>query len=149
MVESEVIDKIKEIVDKLDEIEEYFDSLPELQSNIDSLISDYRHLIRENILNDKASVTIVKKMKEAELLRKKINRHHDLSNIYVKLKGRLISKENRQFLLTELHKKEKEWQYPYKYRVLTDEEIEELLNEKKKRGRPKKADDDNGDIQEN
>ncbi len=144
-----ILDKIRETVEKLDEIDDYFDKLPELQSNIDSLISDYRHLVRENILSDSASIVIVKKLHEAELLRKKINEHHDLSNVYEKGKGKLLVKNNRQFLLSDLYKKEKEWQYDYKFRVLSEEEVNEILNEKKKRGRPKKENDDNGNIQEN
>ena len=144
-----ILDKIKETVEKLDEIDDYFEKIPELQSNIDSLISDYRHLVRDNILSESASIVLIKKLHEAEVLRKEINEHKDLANVYEKGKGKLLTKDNRQFLLSDLHKKVKEWQYDYKFRVLKKEDIDNILNEKKKRGRPKKENEDNGNIQEN
>ena len=145
-MQDDILTKIKETVEKLDEIDDYFDKIPELQSNIDSLISDYRHLIRDNVLSDVASIVLVKKLHEAELLRKQINEHKDLSNVYEKGKGKLITKENRQFLLSDLYKKNKEWQYEYKFRVLKEDDINSILQEKKKKGRPKKENDINGNI---
>ncbi len=146
-MDRKLIEEIKEIVDKLDSLEDYFDSLPELQSNIDSLISDYRHLIRDYELNEYASIMIVKKLNEAELLRKQLKEHHDLFNVYDKNKGKLLYKDHRQFLLSELYKKEKEWQHPYKFRILSDDDINAILSEKKKRGRPKKEENCNEDIE--
>lgn len=145
-MQDDILTKIKETVEKLDEIDEYFDKIPELQSNIDSLISDYRHLVRDNVLSERASIVLVKKLHEAELLRKQINEHKDLANVYEKGKGKLITKDNRQFLLSDLYKKNKEWQYEYKFRVLKEEDINSILHEKKKKGRPKKENDDNGNI---
>ena len=55
-----ILDKIRETVEKLDEIDDYFEKIPELQSNIDSLISDYRHLVRDNILSESASIVLIK-----------------------------------------------------------------------------------------
>lgn len=145
-MQDDILTKIKETVEKLDEIDEYFDKIPELQSNIDSLISDYRHLVRDNVLSESASIVLVKKLHEAELLRKQINEHKDLANVYEKGKGKLITKDNRQFLLSDLYKKNKEWQYEYKFRVLKEDDINSILQEKKKKGRPKKENDDNGNI---
>lgn len=145
-MQDDILTKIKETVEKLDEIDEYFEKIPELQSNIDSLISDYRHLVRDNVLSESASIVLVKKLHEAELLRKQINEHKDLANVYEKGKGKLITKDNRQFLLSDLYKKNKEWQYEYKFRVLKEEDINSILQEKKKKGRPKKENDDNGNI---
>lgn len=145
-MQDDILTKIKETVEKLDEIDDYFDKIPELQSNIDSLISDYRHLVRDNVLSESASIVLIKKLHEAELLRKQINEHKDLANVYEKGKGKLVTKDNRQFLLSDLYKKNKEWQYEYKFRVLKEDDINSILQEKKKKGRPKKENDDNGNI---
>lgn len=145
-MQEDILTKIKETVEKLDEIDDYFDKIPELQSNIDSLISDYRHLVRDNVLSESASIVLIKKLHEAELLRKQINEHKDLANVYEKGKGKLITKDNRQLLLSDLYKKNKEWQYEYKFRILKEDDINSILHEKKKKGRPKKENDDNGNI---
>lgn len=134
----EVIDKIKNIIELLDELDDYFEKLPNSQSQLDNLISDYRHFVRENDLEKISISKVVEELQQTELKRKQVKKDLDILNIYNKLKNRLLSKTNREFLLNELYKREKEWHFPYKYRVLTDEEIENLFCEKKKRGRPRK-----------
>lgn len=134
----EVIDKIKNIIELLDELDDYFEELPNSQSQLDNLISDYRHFVRENDLEKISISKVVEELQQTELKRKQVKKDLDILNIYNKLKNRLLSKTNREFLLNELYKREKEWHSPYKYRVLTDEEIENLFCEKKKRGRPRK-----------
>lgn len=131
-MDDNLLEKIKEIVDRLDELDNYFEELPSSQSQVDSLICDYRHLIRENDIDSIFSSKLIEKMHKAELTRKKLNKNYDLFRIYSNHKNKLLLKENRQFLLAELYKKEKEWQFPYKYRVLSQNEVESLLKPKKR-----------------
>ncbi len=139
----EIIEKLKTVIEELDKLDNYFDELPSLQSQIDSLISDYRHLIRENDVSN-ISPDIIQKIHEAELTRKNLNKDLDILRVYNQQKGKLNNLATRQFLLSEVCKKEKEWYYPYKYRILTEKEVLELLDKKKKRGRPKKEEQKNG-----
>lgn len=139
----QIIEKLKTVIEELDKLDNYFDELPSLQSQIDSLISDYRHLIRENDVSN-ISPDIIQKIHEAELTRKNLNKDLDILRVYNQQKGKLNNLATRQFLLSEVCKKEKEWYYPYKYRILTEKEVLELLDKKKKRGRPKKEEQKNG-----
>ena len=84
------------------------------------------------------------KRKTKELTRKNLNKDLDILRVYNQQKGKLNNLATRQFLLSEVCKKEKEWYYPYKYRILTEKEVLELLDKKKKRGRPKKEEQKNG-----
>lgn len=149
-MENRILERIKTIVDMLDELDDWIEELPNSQSKVDSLLSDYRHLLKENIFNEKSAYKIALKIKESELLRTGLKQDFDMINIYNTYKNRLISKDNRQFLMNELYKKTKEWNQPYRYRILTEEEVKELLEEeKKKRGRSKKEEIIDGNIQEN
>ena len=142
MVENVLIQKIKEVVDLLDEIDSYIEELPNKQSEVDSLLSDYRHFLKENEFTKEQAYEIALKIKESELIRSQIKEDLEISRLYNELKSRLPSKENRKFLTNKIFQRTKEWGQPYKYRVLTQEEVDSLLNvtSKKKRGRPKKED---------
>lgn len=143
-MENRILEKIKSIVDLMDELDDMIDKLPSSQSKVDSLLSDYRHLLKENVFKENSAYKIALKIKETELLRAELKQDLDIVNIFITYKNRLIGKDNRPFLLNECYKKTKEWNHPYKYRVLTDEEVRELLEEeKKKRGRPKKGEESN------
>lgn len=146
-MDNKILEKINTIVDMLNELDDWIEELPSSQSKVDSLISDYRHLLKENIFKEKSAYKIALKMKEAELLRANLKQDIDMVNTYNTYKNRLISRDNRQFLMNELYKKTKEWNHSYKYRVLTEAEVDNLLSEeKKKRGRPKKEEVNDGNI---
>lgn len=146
-MENRILERIKTIIDMLDELDDWIEALPSSQSQVDSLLSDYRHLLKENIFRERVAYKIAIKIKESELLRADLKQDFDIARTYDTYKNRLLSKTNRQFLLSELYKKTKDWNQPYKYRVLTKEEIDGLLlEEKKKRGRPRKEEISNGSI---
>ena len=141
MVENnELINRIKEVIELLDEVDSYIDNLPNKQSEIDSLLSDYRHFLKENEFTKEQAYDIALKIKECELVRSQLKEDVDIVNVYNSMKNRLLSKDNRLFLMNEIYKKAKHWGQPYKYRILTQEEVTSLLseNKKRKRGRPKK-----------
>ena len=51
----------------------------------------------------------------------------------------MMGNNTRQLLLAEINKVVNQWEKEYNNRILTDEEIEQILNQTKKRvGRPKK-----------
>lgn len=133
-----ILEKAVEIVKALDELDDYIEKLPNYQSEADSLLSDYRHFLKDNEIDINTAYNVALKMKKTEIKRSQLKQDIDLANTYNLHKNKLISKENRQFLLTEMYKREKNWGQPYVYRVLTEKEIEELINKPKKRGRPKK-----------
>ena len=51
-MENRILDKIKSIVDLMDELDDVIEKLPSSQSKVDSLLSDYRHLLKENVFKE-------------------------------------------------------------------------------------------------
>lgn len=138
-----IVEKIKQVINLLDEIDEMIETQSIEVQNVDLQLSDYYHLIENNELNNSASINVIKRIHDLRLLRRSLNNEHEIENIYNTHKSKLPGKETRQFLLHEIHKIVKSLGSQYKNRILTDEDVKEILNEpeekpKKKRGRPPK-----------
>lgn len=133
-----ILEKIKEAIAILNEIDEMIESQPREIQNIEFQLSDLYHLIENNELNDAASINVVKKIHELRLIRRSLNKEHEIEVCYNNHKSKLAGKDTRQFLLSEIYKTIKKLDTSYKNRVFTDEDINELLKPKKKRGRPPK-----------
>jgi len=110
----------------------------ELQK-VDFQISDYLHVIENNELSELSSIRIIKKIHELRLARRSLNNEHEIENTYNIHKSKLAGKDTRQFLLHEVYKTVKSLGSQYKNRILTDEDIQKILEPKKKRGRPPKV----------
>lgn len=135
-----IIEKINQVIKLLDEIDSMIETQPTEIQNIDYQLSDYLHLIENNELNESASVGVVKKIHDLRIARRSLKNEHEIENTYNTHKSKLAGNETRQFLLHEIHKTIKGLATPYRNRVLTDEDVDSLLNgeTKKKRGRPPK-----------
>lgn len=135
-----IIEKINQVIKLLDEIDNMIETQPTEIQNIDYQLSDYLHLIENNSLSETASVNIIQKIHDLRIVRRSLKNEHEIENTYNTHKSKLAGKETRQFLLHEIHKTIKGLATPYRNRVLTDEDIDSLLNgeTKKKRGRPPK-----------
>ena len=140
-----IIEKIKQVVKLLDEIDEMIETQSIEIQNVDLQLSDLYHLVENNELNEVASVNVINKMHELRVLRRSLNNEHEIENTYNIHKSKLPGKENRQFLLHEIYKTEKSLKSQYKNRILTDEYINNLLEGKKKRGRPPKEKNNEGE----
>ena len=135
-----IVEKIKQVIEILDEIDEMIETQSVEIQNTDLQLSDLYHLVENNELNETASVNIINKMHELRVLRRCLNKEHEIENTYNTHKSKLTGKETRQFLLHEIYKTIKNLGSQYKNRILTDEDINNLLNGevKRKRGRPPK-----------
>lgn len=135
-----IIEKIKQAVSLLDEIDEMIDTQSIEIQNTDLQLSDYYHLIENNELSDAASINVIKRIHDLRVLRRSLNKEHEIENTYNTHKSKLAGKETRQFLLHEIYKTVKSLGSQYKNRILTDDDINEILTSetKKKRGRPAK-----------
>lgn len=133
-----ILEKIKQVVEMLNDIDSMIETQSSELQNVDYQLCDIYHLIENNELSDNASINIVKKIHELRKARRDLNNEHEIENTYNTHKSKLAGKETRQFLITEIHKTQKSLGTQYKNRVLTDEDITEMLEPKKKRGRPKK-----------
>lgn len=134
-----IVEKIKTVVKVLDEIDTMIKTQSKELQTVDYELSDLYHLIENNDLNKDASFNIVNRIRELRRLRRSLNNEHEIENTYQLHKSKMTGNETRQFLVNEIHRTEKQLNCEYKNRVLTEENINGLLEVKKaKRGRPRK-----------
>ena len=133
-----IIESISNAIAILDEIDNMIESQPKELQQVDYKLSDLYHLIENNELSDEASINIVKEIHKLRKERRSLNNEHDIEVLYQNQKSKMIGNDTRQFLMTDVRKLLKKLNSDYKNRVYTDEEIQELIKPKKKRGRPKK-----------
>lgn len=123
----DVIEEIKNIVDKLDRIDDYSDSLSDKLSVVDSKLQDLLHYIENNKINVLWCYRMIKEIKVLREERRKIKNDMELLSKYSEQKNKIISKENRQFLMTEIYKKEKTLGKNYTNKQYTEEEMQKIL----------------------
>lgn len=123
----DVIQEITDVVDKLNKIDEYDSTLNDELSKLDQKQQDLLHYIEFNKVNILWCYRMIKEIKAVREQRRKIKNDIDLCGEFSKHKNKILSKENRQFLLAELHKKLKNNSIPYKNRQYTDEEMQKVL----------------------
>ena len=123
----DVINEITEVIEKLDKIDEYISGLSDALSKVDSKQQDLLHYLEDNKINMLWSYRYIKEMKNIRIDRRKIKNDMELASKYAEHRNKLLSKEHRQFLLTELHKREKFLNMPYKNRQYTEEEMQKVL----------------------
>lgn len=139
MDEKEIIEEIKKednnniskqiinITNLLNDLDEYLNEIPNLQSQIDEELSDLYHYIENNELSAKQSFKMIKLIREKRIIRRGLNNDYEMKKTYISNRNKLLIDSQRQFFLTEIHKKNKELSSKYKNRRLTDEEIKNLI----------------------
>lgn len=123
----DVIEEIKNIVEKLDKIDDYSDSLSDKLSVVDSKLQDLLHYIENNKVNVLWCYRMIKEIKMLREERRKIKNDMELLSKYSEQKNKIISKENRQFLLTEVYKKEKSLGKKYVNKQYTEDEMQKII----------------------
>lgn len=122
-----VIEEIKEVIEKLDKIDEYNSSLTDNLSELDCKQQDLLHYIENNKINVLWCYRMIKEIKQIRQKRRKVKNDMELLYKYNEQKNKMISKENRQFLLTEIYKKEKTLSKNYTNKQYTEEDIQKIL----------------------
>lgn len=128
------MNKITDAVTVLNEIDDYNGTLVNRLSILDSKEQDLLHYIENNKINILWCYRMIKEIKTIREERRKVKNDMEMLYRYNEIKTKLMSKENRQFILAELHKKEKQLDTTYKNRQYTEEEMQDLLKGKKKDG---------------
>lgn len=128
----DIMKKLNEAIDTLDDIDVYGNSLSERLSILDTKQQDLLHYIENNKINMLWCYRMIREIKSIREERRKVKNDMELFYRFNELKNRITSKDNRRFVLTELHKKEKQLDSIYKNRQYTDEELLSLLKGDKK-----------------
>ena len=123
----EIIEEITEAIDILNRVDEYGSTLVERLSVLDSKEQDLLHYIENNKIGIFWCYRMIKEIKSVREERRKVKNDMELMTRFNDVKSKISSKENRQFILTELHKREKQLQTVYKNRQYTEEDMERIL----------------------
>lgn len=123
----DVINKIKEATDILDEIDEHFEGLNERLSEMDGRTQDLLHYIEEHNINILWAYKYIKELKRVRMERRQIKNDMAILYEFNKNKNKLISKDLRKFMLSDVYRREKQLNQPYKNTKYEGGEIENLL----------------------
>ena len=133
-----IFDKIKNALALLDEIDDMISSQSYKTQEIDLAIQDWLHYIENNDITDSQGIKIVKELKRLRKERRHLHNEHEIEKVFMNNASKVMGNNTRPLLLAEVGKTMKQLNSEYKNRFLTDEMIEEILSDKRKRGRPKK-----------
>lgn len=122
-----LIEEIQALINKLNEVDEYNQSLGDKLSLEDKKICDLLHYIENNKLSAFECYRIVKELRSVRVIRRKIKNDIEIAKTLDANKNKLISKDYRQFLMSELYKKDKQLNTKYNNRYYQENEIEEML----------------------
>lgn len=122
-----VKDKIVEIIETLDAIDEYDNGLADKLSNADSKLSDLYHVVEKNKLKTNECYRMIQELRKVLLERRKVKDDMALLNVYKSQRERLPGDKTRAFLKQSIYKESNKLNSPYKNRVYTEEEINEIL----------------------
>lgn len=138
-----IFEKIKSAIALLDEIDDMINTQSFYTQDVDYAIQDWLHYIENNEITDSQSVKIIQELKRLRQERRHLHNEHEIEKAFMNNASKVMGNNTRPMLLAEVGKVAKQLKGEYKNRVLTDEIIDNILNEKKKRGRPKKVGSDN------
>lgn len=119
--------KANDAISILNEIDTYDDALPDKLSLVDSKISDLMHLIEYNKLKTNQCYRVVRELHNLRQERRRIKIDMELIRVYKTHANKLLSKDNRIFILSELGKTEKKLNSKYNNRIYTEEELNEMV----------------------
>ena len=122
-----IVEEIKKIVNKLNELDNYSEGLINELSRLDLMQQDLLHYIEFNKLSTNEAYRLVREIKKVRKKRRRVKNDIDLMARYNVQINKLVFKENRQFLLTELFKLEKKLDKTYTNKIYTNEELESIL----------------------
>jgi hypothetical protein len=95
----DIIEQVRIIIGQLNSLDNYTSNLTNELSMLDEKTSDLLHLIENNKTKASASCKIIKEIREIRTKRRKIKQDLEISRIYNEQKNKLITKENRMFLI--------------------------------------------------
>ena len=133
----EIVKTLQDIVNELDSIDTYDEGLAGRLSEIDQKIQDLLHYIETNKISILWSYKYMAELKKLRVERRQIKNDMYLLSKFNEHKNKIISSGNRQFLMREMYKAEKQLEIPYKNRQYKDGEIDEILKSKKDKNKNK------------
>ena len=122
-----IVEEVKIIIAKLDEIDNYNSSLPQKQSVLDEKTQDILHYIENNKISAFGCYRIFKELKKIRIERRKVKEDMDLLRVYDTNKNKILSSNNRKFLIQEICIAEKKLHTKYNNRQYSEEELKNII----------------------
>mgnify|MGYP003300143216 CR=1 FL=1 len=126
----DIIENVRKATELLNEVEDYGATLFDKLSVLDSKEQDLLHYIENNKINVLWCYKMVREIKNIRLERRKVKNDMELMYKFNEDKNKLASKENRGFILTNLNKRAKLFDIPYKNRQYSEEELQKIVGGK-------------------
>lgn len=129
------LERLESLLSKFDEIDTIVKDIdtmieehPKKQSESDLLLSDYYHRLENNDLSDTEVLNIGKKIHDARIYRRNLNRANALMGCYTKHKEKIrySVRANREFFRNAIKKTNDTLYEDYQYRILTESDIKNL-----------------------
>lgn len=133
-----IYEKIKQAMDLLDEIDEMIKTQSIELQQVDYELSDWYHYIENNDIDENSSKKVLEEIQRLRKVRRGLQNEYEIENTYKNNSSKVMGNNTRGLLLAEINKTMNRLDCDYKNRVLTEDSINELLNSKKRRGRPRK-----------
>lgn len=123
----DVMGKLTEAIDILNEVDDYSSSLQSRLNVLNEKQQDLLHYIENNKISIFWCYRMIKEIKDIREERRKVKQDIEMLTKFDSVKNRLTSRGNRSFILSELHKKEKQLDTVYKNRQYTEEDLQNVL----------------------
>lgn len=116
----------------LDEVNNYLNNdFRENTSNTDLLESDLIHILENHELNDDIILNVGKKLEETLQTRRNWHNINEISMVWLKNYKKLYNRQEREFFKNSISSVVRNLDKPYNYRVLSEDDINDLMNSKK------------------
>ena len=125
--EIELLVKFTQLFNLFDEIDAILDELPAKQSNNELLRSDLEHLIEDKEMGSIGYKNIAKALERVRIQRRHLKKAYFLSKTFNDNIAKIVYKEQRPFIKNEIEKCYKSLQTTYHYRLLSAENINDLI----------------------
>ena len=129
-----LIDNIQSITEVESDIYNYVNNLEEIEWRI----RDILHYLEVTPISRSGAIVLMEELQKLRIERRYIKQMWEIWNTYGANRAKLQEKSNRDFLIAELHKKDKSLQTTYNYRQYTKEELD-AMNEDKSLPRKRKG----------
>lgn len=126
----EILKKIQDVCNLLDEIDESQESISKRISDSDMALEDLEHQLENEILTDAEIIGISKKIISLRKERRARKNELEIIKVYSDVKTKLPYKEQRPFFKQQIGLKTKNLNQPYKNRIYSEEEIQEIKSNK-------------------
>ena len=118
----------------LDEVNNYLNNdFRENTSNTDLLESDLIHILENHELNDDIILNVGKKLEETLQTRRNWHNINEISMVWLKNYKKLYNRQEREFFKNSISSVVRNLDKPYNYRVLSEDDINNLMNSKKEK----------------